>query len=130
MAQTYTFGDKEYTRQQVIDCGREHYPKLFWIKRGIGIGAIASSLLVFIIVGLGAGFMNKEFGQDGVDYLFADPRIVIYIAFSAILILVGVVLIIASFAKPSEEQCFIHGQKWLEQVARDRAYFYGNKKEE
>ena len=29
MASTYQFGDKEYTRQQVIDYGRENYPKPF-----------------------------------------------------------------------------------------------------
>ena len=37
MASTYQYGDKEYTRQQVIEYGRSHYPKLYWIKRGIGM---------------------------------------------------------------------------------------------
>ena len=130
MASTYQFGDKEYTRQQVIDYGREHYPKLYWIKRGIGIGAIASATLVVLVVFFVGTFLQKEVGSENMYLYYQDPRMVVYYISSVLLAIVGVGLIVASFAKPTDEQCFIHGEKCLRQIARDRAYFRRNQEEQ
>ena len=130
MASTYQFGDKEYTRQQVIDYGREHYPKLYWIKRGIGIGAIASATLVVLVVFFVGAFLEKEIGSEHMYLYYQDPRMVVYYISSVVLAIVGVGLIVASFAKPTDEQCFIHGEKCLRQIARDRAYFRRNQEEQ
>ena len=130
MASTYQFGDKEYTKQQVIDYGREHYPKLYWIKRGIGIGAIASAILVVLVVFFVGAFLEKEVGNENMYLYYQDPRMVAYYISSVLLAIVGVGLIVASFAKPTDEQCFIHGEKCLRQIARDRAYFRRDQEEQ
>ena len=130
MASTYQFGDKEYTKQQVIDYGRAHYPKLYWIKRGIGIGAIASATLVVLVVFLVGAFLEKEVGSENMYLYYQDPRMVAYYISSVLLAIVGVGLIVASFAKPTDEQCFIHGEKCLRQIAQDRAYFRRDQEEQ
>ena len=130
MANTYQYGDKEYTRQQVIDYGRENYPKLYWIKRGIGIGAIASAALIPIVVFAFGAVIEKQVGHEYTQFLYQDPRMIIYIAASVITAVIGIGLIISSFAKPTDEQCFIHGEKCLKQIAQDRAYFRSDKEEQ
>ena len=124
MASTYQYGDKEYTRQQVIDYGRAHYPKLYWIPRGIGISALAASLLLVVIMLMGAGLIVREAGEEYLDMYFSDPRMVVEIVTTVILAIAGIIAIIASFVKPTDEQCFIHGEKCLKQIAQDRAYFH------
>ena len=130
MASSYQFGDKEYTRQQVIDYGREHYPKLYWIKRGIGIGAIASAVLLVLIVFIMGALLQKEIGNEYMYLYYQDPRMIAYMVCSVLVAIVGIGLIVASFAKPTDEQCFIHGEKCLKQIARDRAYFRRNEEQQ
>lgn len=125
-SQTYTFGDKEYTKQQVIDYGRAHYPKFYWIKRGLGIGGIASSTLVFLIIFVMGTFLEKEVGAENMNLYYGDPRMVIYIVAAIIDVIIGVTLIISSFVKPDDEKCFIHGQKCLAKIAADIAYYKTN----
>ena len=125
-SQTYTFGDKEYTKQQVIDYGRAHYPKFYWIKRGLGIGGIVSSALVFLIIFVMGALLEKEVGAENMDLYYGDPRMVIYIVAAIIDAIIGVALIISSFVKPDDEKCFIHGQKCLAKIAADIAYYKQN----
>ena len=125
-SQTYTFGDKEYTKQQVIDYGRAHYPKFYWIKRGLGIGGIASSALVFLIIFVMGALLEKEVGAENMNLYYGDPRMVIYIVAAIIDVIIGVALIISSFVKPNDEKCFIHGQKCLAKIAADIAYYKTN----
>ena len=130
MASSYRYGDKEYTRQQVIDYGREHYPKLYWIKRGIGIGAIASAVLLILIVFIMGVLLQKEIGDEYMHLYYQDPSMIAYMISSVLLAIVGIGLIVASFAKPTDEQCFIHGEKCLRQIAQDRAYFRSGREED
>ena len=97
MASTYQYGDKEYTRQQVIEYGRSHYPKLYWIKRGIGIGAIASAILAFIIIIIFGEIALKEIGREYASLYYGDARMIIYIVGASLDALLGVFLIISSF---------------------------------
>ena len=124
MPSAYKYGDKEYTRQQVIEYGRNHYPKLYWIKRGIGIGAIASALLVVILIAALGAMIGKEAGNNVADAFYKDPRMLVYIVSALILIIVGLGLIISSCTRPTDEQCFIHGEKLLKQMESDREYFH------
>ena len=123
MANTYQYGDKEYTRQQVIDYGREHYPKLYWIKRGIGIASLASAALLLILIFVIGEVTIREVGREYANLYYGDARMIAYYIGITLDALIGIGLIISSFAKPTDEQCFIHGEKCLRQIAQDRAYF-------
>ena len=126
MANTYQYGDKEYTRQQVIDYGRAHYPKLYWIKRGIGIASLASAALLLILIFVVGEMTINEAGREYANLYYDDARMVAYFVGIAIDTIIGFILILSSFAKPTDEQCFIHGEKCLRQIAQDRAYFHRN----
>ena len=128
MANTYQFGDKEYTRQQVIDYGRAHYPKLYWIPRGIGISAVACAVLLFVLIGVGALLFFRDFGKQGLDTYWADVRIIIYSASAFVSLLVGLALFATSYAKPSDDKCFVHGEKCLRKIATDVAFYKQNEK--
>jgi len=124
MASTYQYGDKEYTRQQVIDYGRSHYPKYYWIKRGIGIASLASAALLLILIFVLGEITIREVGREYANLYYGDARMVAYFVGIAIDAIIGFILILFSFAKPTDEQCFIHGEKCLKQIAQDRAYFH------
>lgn len=124
MANTYQYGDKEYTRQQVIDYGRSHYPKLYWIERGIGIAALSSSVLLLILIFVLGEMTLNEIGREYANLYYGDARMIAYFIGITLDALIGIILIISSFAKPTDEQCFIHGEKCLKQIAQDRAYFH------
>jgi hypothetical protein len=124
MANTYQYGDKEYTRQQVIDYGREHYPKFYWIKRGIGIASLASAALLLILIFVIGEVTIREVGREYANLYYGDARMIAYYIGITLDALIGIGLIISSFAKPTDEQCFIHGEKCLKQIAQDRAYFH------
>ena len=124
MPNTYQYGDKEYTRQQVIDYGRAHYPKLYWIKRGIGIASLASSVLLLIFIFAISEMTINEIGREHANLIYGDPKMVAYFVAIGLDMLIGIVLFVSSFAKPTDEQCFIHGEKCLRQIAQDRAYFH------
>ena len=128
MANTYQYGDKEYTRQQVIDYGRSHYPKLYWIPRGIGISAVAAAVLLFVLIGVGALLFFRDFGKQGLDTYWADVRIIIYSASAFVSLLVGLALFATSYAKPSDDKCFVHGEKCLRKIAMDVAFYKQNGK--
>ena len=124
MPNTYQYGDKEYTRQQVIDYGRTHYPKLYWIKRGIGIASLASAALLLILIFVIGEVTIREVGREYANLYYGDARMIAYYIGITLDALIGIGLIISSFAKPTDEQCFIHGEKCLRQIAQDRAYFH------
>ncbi len=126
MASTYQFGDKEYTRQQVIDYGRAHYPKLYWIKRGIGIASLASAALLLIIIFVIGEMTINEVGREYANLYYGDARMIAYFIGITLDAIIGIGLIISSFAKPTDEQCFMHGEKCLRQIAQDREYFHRN----
>ena len=130
MANTYQYGDKEYTRQQVIDYGRSHYPKLYWIPRGIGIAAIATSLLLVAIILIGAEAVVREVGSEYLSYYYNDSRMVMSIVTTVVFAIAGIVAFSISFVKPNDEKCFIHGEKCLRQIAYDRAAFRNSHKED
>ena len=67
MKDTYIVGDKTYSKEQLIAFGKEHYPKFYWITRGIGIFFLLISLLVCGMIGItmiilnATGVIDEEF---------------------------------------------------------------------
>ncbi len=66
MTYPVTIGEKEYTRQQLLDYGKAHYPKYYWIPRGIGIANMFGAAVMFffnlwVIYNLEA--LAKEFNK-------------------------------------------------------------------
>ena len=55
----FSLNGKIYTREELIEIGREHYPKFYWVTRGIGIGLMTIGVLtalVFLAVIATAGY--------------------------------------------------------------------------
>ena len=42
-------GDKEYTKNQLLEYGKRTYPKFYWIPRGIGLGFTILGTLALLI---------------------------------------------------------------------------------
>ena len=40
MEDKYTIGEKEYSREELLAFGKAHYPKFYWIYRGLGLGLL------------------------------------------------------------------------------------------
>lgn len=125
----YIIGDKQYTRDELLFFGRQHYPKFYWIKRGIGIGALASAAFALILIFVIGEITLNEIGREYANLFYGAPRMVAAYVGIGLDAATGVVLIASSFTKPTDEQCFIHGEKCLRQIAQDRAYFRSGREE-
>ena len=117
MEQQYIFGDKTYTKRQVIEYGRSHYPKFYWIKRGIGLGLLGLSLILFMILGILFGFAHENKIELPITF-----NLVFYSVLAVFCFIAGIVLIILSCNKPSDEDCFIHGKKCLAKIESLKVY--------
>lgn len=111
--QTYTIGEKQFTRDELLIFGRQHYPKFYWIKRGIGIGLLSIGLLYFVIcisVLAANGFPG---GANSVGFyigIFITP-----IIFS----LVGAVLFSISFISLPDDAYIKHALDYYYKVDRN-----------
>lgn len=65
----YTIGGKQYTESELLKFGKEHYPKFYWIYRGVGIGLMVIGVLsacIYLAIAYG---IEKEF-DDSFSYTF------------------------------------------------------------
>ena len=67
----YIIGDKEYTREELLTFGKQHYPKFYWITRGIGIffmfiGFLAG--LSVLLVGIARMLNGAELWEQWIYY--------------------------------------------------------------
>ena len=109
----YTIGDKEYTRQELLEFGKAHYPKFYWIKRGIGLACLFSAS----ILGLTAGILyNNTSGYPDVDSISRSYAAYMFVL-TIIFVIAGIVLIIMSFIPQPEENYIIHAQKYYQRLA-------------
>ena len=66
----YVIGDKEYSREELLIFGKRHYPKFYWIKRGIGIVLMFCGFVFGLCLLLGGIIWDKS-GADPVNVQWA-----------------------------------------------------------
>lgn len=108
---TYTISGKEYSKEQLIIIGKQHYPKFNLIPRIVGILLFSIGLLVCGLLGIVLLILNLV----GV---FSDPEFPIWVfyipfgLFGAITI-AGIICFICSFIRKSDEAYIQHAIKYL-----------------
>lgn len=98
--ETYIIGDKEYTREQLIRFGKEHYPKFYWIPRGIGIGFMVIGGILFL------AYSPMIFSEYAVYLVGLD--IFLFFIFMA-----GLISFFVSYNPLPEEKYFKHAVDYL-----------------
>ena len=99
--QTYTVNGKEYSREQLLAFGKEHYPKLYWIPRAFGFIFCFVGLLVLALIGLVFIILDKvgAITPDFPTWIFLIPG-----GFFGFFFLIGLILIIVSCVGRSEQK--------------------------
>lgn len=98
----YTIGERQFTRDELLIFGRQHYPKFYWIKRGIGIGFMFIGLLSLLIVIATFCAYGFPTGEDAAAIYFG-----VFIPLGIISI-VGVVLFSISFIRLPDDSYIKH----------------------
>lgn len=90
----FVLNGKEYTNQELLEVGITHYPKRYWIKRGVGLGLIFLGLICVIPLICLFVFELPDFPYRDVYVLYYRISLMISIAAT---IIPGVVFTILSF---------------------------------
>lgn len=99
-------GDKEYTKAQLLSYGKTHYPKFYWIPRGIGLANMVGGCLTFIIALCGIASINDLARSYGTT---ADTtKLQVYVVAGIIDMIIGAVVFGISFIKKSDEDYIAH----------------------
>ena len=64
MEDKYTIGEKEYSREELLAFGKAHYPKFYWIYRGLGLGLLffgISYALTYLLVAILLKFLKEHY---------------------------------------------------------------------
>ncbi len=107
----YIIGEKEYTRQELLDFGKQHYPKFYWIPRGIGIGLmfIGTFLaLIYMLVAIAYGAEFEGESYNTLYYLAIIPCLIVAVA--------GFIAFAASFVKKPDDAYIQHAIAYYEKV--------------
>ena len=97
-------GDKEYTREELLAFGKKHYPKFYWIPRGVGLFFITSGLLTIGLLLLFAA-INKSW-LDKSNYI--NWRLWAEVIVAGVVALGGLISFIISFKKIPDENYIKH----------------------
>ena len=107
---TYVIGDETFTREELIKFGKKHYPKFYWITRGVGIGLMligTISALIFVAI----LFSEKSFFDNSPYRGFDDPSNLtayyIVVSIFAFIAFVGMILFISSFVRKVPEENYL-----------------------
>lgn len=95
----YVIGDRTFTREELIEFGRQHYPKFYWIFRGSGIGLMfigTFTAIIYLAIGLS---YKSDFPEDSFNSVFYAFTIICFI-----LALAGCGLFIYSFVRKVPEE--------------------------
>lgn len=98
---SYLIGDKEYTREELLTFGKHHYPKFYWISRGVGIFLMFSGFLSglsVLLVGIVRMLNNAPTWEQWIYYGNAIWTLLMGIA--------GVIVFAISF-KPLPDESYI-----------------------
>ena len=103
----YIIGEKEYTRQELLTFGKQHYPKFYWIPRGVGLGLIASAISSGVIYAAIALTVHNE----TLSLYFWGVVIA-----CLIVMLAGAICFAISFRKQPDEAYIQHAYAYYEKV--------------
>ena len=113
---TYTVNGKEYTRSELVEFGEAHYPKRYWIPRGIGLGLMLIGILYagsyFL---MGYAFMGS-WTEDSSNYLMIVAGVVFLIFVGG-----GLIPFCISFRKQTDETYIRRAIAVLEKQANNQA---------
>ena len=98
-------GDKEYSREELLIFGMQHYPKFYWIYRGVGLGFLLMGLL-FVMIGIPMAIAK-------IQYYW------IYFAACAPFFIISLVLILISFKKQPDENYIKHAVDYYTKLDRN-----------
>ncbi len=98
----YVIGDRTFTREELIEFGKQHYPKFYWIFRGSGIGLMfigTFTAIIYLAIGLS---YRSDFPEDSFNSVFY-----VFTIFCFILALAGCGLFIYSFVRKVPEESYL-----------------------
>ena len=98
-------GDKEYSREELLIFGMQHYPKFYWIYRGVGLGFLLMGLL-FVMIGIPMAIAK-------IQYYW------IYFVACAPFFIISLVLILISFKKQPDENYIKHAVDYYTKLDRN-----------
>ena len=102
MEDKYVIGEKEYTREELLIFGKQHYPKFYWIYRGVGIGLMFIGVfiaLIYVAIAIGMKPMDEDGVVSSTFYAITIPFF--------IMALVGGIFFAVSFKKEPDENTSI-----------------------
>ena len=105
-------GDKEFTRDELLAFGKCHYPKFYWIPRGIGIGFMSSGFIAVSLLILFA-IINHSFIKENNMINWA---LWIEVIAAASVAIAGVICYIVSFKKQPDENYIKHATDYYTRV--------------
>ena len=124
-------GDKEYTKNQLLEYGKRTYPKFYWIPRGIGLGfTILGTLALLINLVLMAELQSSidEYNESikSYQYITVEPesmpaQMYFYVVIYSIMIFVGIILLVVSAFKKPDQAYIDHAYRRLTQIENNRA---------
>lgn len=110
--------DREYTREELLIFGQQHYPKFYWIKRGVGLWLMSLGImgaLICVVLGISVS-LNSNLPNSQNDaigwYIGTAPF--------AVLVIAGIILIALSFKKLPDESYIKHAKDYLNKEALRR----------
>jgi hypothetical protein len=107
----YVIKDKEYSRDALIEYGRNARPGVFWIPRMLGIIFMGAGLIIMALIGITMLILNAT----GV---FSEPDFPVWVFFIPLGVfglytLVGLLLFIFSFVGHTEERYIKYAIRYL-----------------
>ena len=103
MEDKYTIGEKEYTREELLTFGKQHYPKFYWIYRGIGLGLMFIGVfcaIMYITIGAATDSMIEDGNMPSAYYTVTIPFFIMAV--------IGAVFFAVSFKKEPDEKYIKH----------------------
>ena len=105
-------GDKEFTRDELLAFGKCHYPKFYWIPRGIGIAFMSSGFSAISLLILFA-IINHSFIKENNMINWA---LWIEVISAASVAIAGIICYIISFKKQPDENYIKHATDYYTRV--------------